>query len=98
MRSAIYFAFIFSMASTAFSQVSNSPGMLGVSGGRFVFGQISSFRSDQYLLDTQTGRIWRPACVVRNKDDSSKCELTAMEPVDFLDGNGKISGTVPPPK
>lgn len=28
-------------------------------GGRFVFGQVSDFRSDQYMLDTQTGRLWQ---------------------------------------
>lgn len=27
--------------------------------GRFVFGQISDFRSDQFLLDTQSGRLWQ---------------------------------------
>ncbi len=27
--------------------------------GRYVFGQISDFRSDQFLLDTQTGRLWQ---------------------------------------
>ncbi len=26
--------------------------------GRFVFGQISDFRSDQFMLDTKTGRLW----------------------------------------
>lgn len=32
---------------------------LGVDGGRFVFGQISEMRRDQYLLDTQTGQVWQ---------------------------------------
>ncbi|WP_262694608.1 hypothetical protein [Kordiimonas aquimaris] len=27
--------------------------------GRFVFGQISRFRRDQYMLDTHTGRLWQ---------------------------------------
>lgn len=27
--------------------------------GRFVFGQISDYRRDQYMLDTQTGRLWK---------------------------------------
>ena len=29
--------------------------------GRFVFGQISGSSKDQFMLDTQTGRIWRIA-------------------------------------
>lgn len=32
---------------------------LSTPNGRFVLGQISDFRSDQYLLDTQTGRLWQ---------------------------------------
>lgn len=27
--------------------------------GRFVMGQISDFRADQFLLDTKTGRLWQ---------------------------------------
>lgn len=30
--------------------------------GRFELKQISQYRRDQYLLDTSTGRMWRPAC------------------------------------
>lgn len=33
--------------------------VLGSSTGRYVFGQTSQLRADQFLLDTQTGRIWR---------------------------------------
>lgn len=32
--------------------------VLASPGGRFVFGQISVMRKDQYLLDTATGRLW----------------------------------------
>jgi len=34
-------------------------GMLSSPNGRFVFGQISDSSKDQYMLDTQTGRLWR---------------------------------------
>lgn len=30
--------------------------------GRFQLIQLSSARRDQYLLDTQTGRMWSPTC------------------------------------
>jgi hypothetical protein len=33
--------------------------ILSSSGGRFVFGQISDSSKDQFMLDTQTGRLWR---------------------------------------
>jgi hypothetical protein len=32
--------------------------ILSSGNGRYVFGQISEYRRDQYLLDTQTGRLW----------------------------------------
>jgi len=38
------------------------PQVLSAAGGRFVFGQISTYHSDQYLLDTQTGRLWKIVC------------------------------------
>ena len=28
---------------------------------RYVFGQVSEYRRDQYMLDTQTGRLWKIA-------------------------------------
>lgn len=34
------------------------PTVLSAPGGRFVFGQISNMRKDQYMLDTATGRLW----------------------------------------
>jgi|GEM_PF-2072038 len=36
-------------------------GSLSCPGGRFVFGQISDSRKDQFMLDTHTGRLWRIA-------------------------------------
>jgi len=28
-------------------------------GGRYAFGQVSEYRSDRYMLDTQTGQLWQ---------------------------------------
>lgn len=42
-------------------------GQLGVDGGRFVFGQVSEARRDQYLLDTQTGQLWQ---ILESEDKS----------------------------
>ena len=38
--------------------------------GRFVLGQISDWRSDQYLLDTQTGRLWQSTEMTNEKGQS----------------------------
>jgi hypothetical protein len=57
--------FIASPASAQLGLMSQAPTVpptgkvLGCSGGRFVFGQISDSSKDQYMLDTQTGRLWR---------------------------------------
>ena len=32
---------------------------LSSANGRYVFGQVSGFGKDQYMLDTKTGRLWR---------------------------------------
>ncbi len=32
---------------------------LSAGGGRYVFGQISESTKDQFMLDTQSGRLWR---------------------------------------
>jgi len=44
--------------------------------GRYVFGQISEFRADQFLLDTQTGRLWQ---IVIDKKQNQK-----LQPVPFI--------------
>jgi len=44
--------------------------------GRYVFGQISDFRKDQYLLDTKTGRLWR---IVIDQENHTK-----LQPVPFI--------------
>ncbi len=35
--------------------------VLSCENGRYVFGQISDSSSDQFMLDTLTGRLWRVA-------------------------------------
>ena len=37
---------------------SNIGKSLGTEGGRYVLGQISEFRRDQFMLDTKSGRVW----------------------------------------
>jgi len=67
-------------ASSAMAQ-DNTPNALGVPGGRYVFGQISSMRADQFLLDTHTGRVWQ--IVVNEKG------LRSFSPIPYqsIDGN-----------
>lgn len=55
--------------------------ILGSYSGRFVFGQISGLGRDQYMLDTQTGRLWQ---LVETKDKST---LLQMIPYRHLSGD-----------
>ena len=50
--------------------------ILASADGRFVFGQISDGRADQFLLDTKTGRLW-----LRVKGEEDR---TLMQPVPII--------------
>lgn len=58
--------------------------ILGSSNGRYVFGQISSKRQDQYMLDTQTGRLWQ---IVQSKDESISLQIV---PYGHIDGSVSV--------
>jgi hypothetical protein len=55
--------------------------VLSAEDGRFVFGQISEYRRDQYLLDTRTGRLWR---VVTTKNPDGTEGPDVLEPVAYV--------------
>jgi hypothetical protein len=59
---------------------------LSAAGGRFVFGQVSDYQRDKYLLDTQTGRMWNIVCIGPEKD--GQCPR-GLEPVIFVDIKGE---------
>jgi hypothetical protein len=50
---------------SAYSQTADqhAPKVLSSSLGRYVFGQVSDFRRDRFMLDTQTGRLWVVNCI-----------------------------------
>ncbi|MFB9068933.1 hypothetical protein [Pseudofulvimonas gallinarii] len=73
-------------ASDVSAQSSNKPAVLG--GGRFVFGQINEFNADQYMLDTQTGRLWRLV-------DTADGQNSVLEPVPYAMPDGRTQ-TMPP--
>jgi hypothetical protein len=70
--------------------------VLSASGGRFVFGQVSAFRRDQFLLDTKTGMLWQIACAQTSKasqNQPAECTGTVLQSVPFDMGTGKLSIT-----
>lgn len=99
MRKALMFVAIL-LPLSASAQLTSSPSgsVLSAPGGRYVFGQVSEYQRDKFLLDTQTGRLWQMVCAMSDKDAPGKCKLFAMEPVTFTDSSGNISGALPTTK
>lgn len=63
--------------------------------GRYVFGQVSDFRRDQFLLDTRTGRMWKLSYET-DPDKPSSDGQPVLNPVIIKDGRGGRS-TEPAP-
>lgn len=89
MRTAALVLFTAALSIPAFAQqVDTSPcSVLASAGQRYVFGQVSAFRRDQYLLDTKTGRLWQ---VVQAEDGSAR-----LQSVPYTILNGKMTLAAP---
>jgi hypothetical protein len=64
------------------------PQMLQTEGGRFVFGQISEYRRDQFMLDTRSGRLWRIVMVKVGKPGEEQ-EIQLLEAVRYVGPDDK---------
>lgn len=79
----------------AFAQKPESaPKVLSASGGRYVFGQISDFRRDQYMLDTQTGRLWKLTIRKTKSADGTDLEFEFLDHIPY---SAESYGATPPP-
>lgn len=67
---------------------------LSVPGGRFVLGQVGDDASSQYLLDSQTGRVWE---VINITNEQGQSIATGLKPLRFYTTSGNSWGTEPPP-
>lgn len=70
----------------------------GSDSARYVFGQISEFRRDQYMLDTRTGRLWVKVCIVMStsgsKDSSNSDDcIPTLQVVPYSTLDNKVSLT-----
>lgn len=63
-------------------------------GGRFVLGQIGDSSTSQYLLDTQTGRVWD---LVNILDSKGQITATRLRQMKFVTEEGVVWGPEPPP-
>lgn len=92
-------AFAFSACASAADAVKVTPPqqkVLASSNGRYVFGQVSEYRRDQYMLDTQTGRLWQIVLRKGKNPDGSEAAgdgFSILDPVPYSDINGKLGVT-----
>lgn len=91
MRKAIFLAFSLSTSTLAFGAepVKVTPpqqNTLSAGNGRYVFGQVSEYRRDQYMLDTQTGRLWQMA-----ESKVGESTVNVLQPVFYTSPDGKYS-------
>jgi hypothetical protein len=79
---------VFSQEAKPAARPNSPPQMLQAEGGRFVFGQVSEYRRDQFLLDTRSGRLWRIVTTKVGKPAEEQ-EVYLLEPVRFIGADDK---------
>lgn len=53
--------------------------------GRYQLIKLSEYRADEFLLDTQTGKMWRASC--EGNRDGTQCDYVAWAPEDVIGVN-----------
>lgn len=73
---------------------------LSTEGGRYVFGQISDYRRDQYMLDTKTGRLWQSVEITspKNEDGTGGRSYLILQEVRYYQNSTGKEATEPPTK
>lgn len=72
------------------------PPLLAGPTGRYIFGQISESSRDQYMFDSQTGRLWRLAMRKGKHPNGSETTgegFAVLEPVPYDDMQGRLEVT-----
>jgi uncharacterized ParB-like nuclease family protein len=73
-------AMLIILPTLSFANKSNT----GTSNGRFQLIQLSDMRADQYMIDTQTGKIWNRSCSIPS-ETMGGCEVGSWYPEDVVD-------------
>ncbi len=88
----LFFPF-YSYAADAAKVTQSQQKVISSENGRFVFGQISDFRSDQYMLDTKTGRLWTIVLKKSKNPDGTDAAgegFRVLDPIPYNDINGSL--------
>lgn len=83
------------MALTAQAEDSMPSGVLAAPGGRYVFGQVNQFAKYQFLLDTQTGRMWSVIKYCADVAKPETCEDAVLKPLLFESANRESTSVTP---
>jgi len=62
--------------------------LLTTENGRYVFGQVSEMRRDQYMLDTKTGKLWNIVAATTGEGEF-KQEVTILQPILYKHQDGR---------
>ncbi|BEV07788.1 hypothetical protein [Methylophilus sp. DW102] len=84
----------YSYGADAVKVTPNQQKVISSENGRFVFGQISDFRSDQYMLDTKTGRLWMIVLKKSKNSDGTDAPgegFRVLDPIFYNDINGNLN-------
>lgn len=83
------------LSASVWGQSEPRPGsVLSSANGRYVFGQVSVARRDQFMLDTQTGRLWQIVQSSYKKEDGTEGKYEILQSIPY-DQQGMY--TVPQP-
>lgn len=64
--------------------------ILSSENGRYMFGQISELHADQFMVDTQTGRVWQKVVSTIDKDGQD-AEVEVFQPVPYVNPDGGLT-------
>ena len=64
--------------------------MLASENGRYVFGQISELHADQFVIDTQTGRVWQKVVSTIEKN-GQEVEVEVFQSVPYAGPDGGLT-------
>jgi hypothetical protein len=77
-------------AQTANAPTTQPSSILGVTGGRFVFGEPAQY-AGYYLLDTQSGRLWKLTRFCEDAKRNETCDPAVMAPVFFEHAEARVN-------
>lgn len=96
---AMLWVVLFAISTAAAADVEAPGTVLAAPGGRYVFGQVSAFGQHQFMLDTQTGRLWRMVCARQREkapdEKRAQCEVFGLDPQPYLTPSGELAGMAP---